>query len=121
MSVLTPSQRYVFRKIRTRRKIFGTAERPRFTVCKTSKHMYGQLVDDSRGRTLAAVSTLDPALRQAGVKGATVAAAQSLGKLLAEKAKAAGIENVVFDRGGRRYHGRIKAVADGAREAGLKF
>ncbi len=121
MSVLTPIQRYEFRKIRTRRNIFGTAERPRLSVSRTSKHVYLQIVDDVRGHTLVAASTLDAEVKKSTKTGANVQAAKTVGKAIAEKAKAAGIKKVVFDRGGSPYHGRIQAVAEGAREAGLEF
>ena len=121
MSVLTPIQRYEFRKIRTRRNIFGTAERPRLSVSRTSKHIYLQLVDDVRGHTLASASSVDPDIKKSLKTGANISAAKAVGKLMAEKAKAAGVKKVVFDRGGSPYHGRIQAVAEGAREAGLEF
>ena len=121
MSVLTVPEKYHFRKLRTRRKIFGTAARPRFTVYRSSKHIYTQFIDDVKGHTLLSACTLDPEVKGSRKTGATVAAALALGKAAGGRAKAAGIETVVFDRGGRPFHGRIKAVADGAREAGLKF
>lgn len=105
---------------RLRTALRGTAERPRLAVCRTLKHIHVQLIDDDRGHTIAAVSTVESAQRAANVK-ANVAGAKRLGALLGEKAKAAGVGAVVFDRGGFRYHGCIKAVADGAREAGLQF
>ena len=88
---------------------------------RSSKHIYAQLIDDGAGRTLAAASTLDKALREQIKTGADRSAAEQVGRLLAERAKAAGVEAVVFDRGGYRYHGRVKALADGARAAGLVF
>ncbi len=106
------------RHMRLRQKVRGTAERPRLCVCLTGKHIYVQFVDDMAGRTLAAVSTVSPEAK--GTKG-TVAGAKKLGALAAEKAKQKNIVTVVFDRGGFRYHGRVKALADAAREAGLKF
>ena len=105
------------RKTGLRKRIIGTAERPRLSVHRSNKHMYAQVIDDMSGRTLAAAST-----QTAGVdKGSDVTAAKSVGKAVAEKAKAAGVELVTFDRSGFKYHGRVKAVAEGAREAGLKF
>jgi large subunit ribosomal protein L18 len=95
--------------------------RPRLSVFRSSKHIYAQLIDDGAGRTLAAASTLDKALREQIKSGADRSAAEQVGRLLAERAKAAGIEAVVFDRGGYRYHGRVKALADSARAAGLAF
>jgi large subunit ribosomal protein L18 len=104
---------------RIRRKLRGEAARPRLAVYRSLKHVYAQMIDDLAGTTLASASTQD---KELGLKyGGNVASAKAVGKLLAERAKAAGIETVVFDRGGHRYHGRVKALADAAREAGLKF
>ena len=105
---------------RLRRKISGTAECPRLSVCATSKHFYAQFIDDESGRTLASVSTLNPEARKDGVK-ANVEGAEKLGKLAAEKAAAAKISKVVFDRGGYKYHGKIKAFADSVRKGGIEF
>ena len=106
------------RKIRIRKIIRGSAERPRLTIFRTSRHMYAQLVNDDEGRPLAAASTLSLDLDgHAGNK----AAAAEIGKAIAEKAQAAGISSVVFDRNGFKYHGRVKALADAAREGGLTF
>jgi large subunit ribosomal protein L18 len=121
MTVRTQAALYRFRKLRTRTKVYGTTERPRLSVFRSSKHIYAQIVDDVLGRTLAAASSVDPDVRGSLKNGATVAAARAVGKLIGERAKAAKHERVVFDRGGRAYHGRIKAVAEGAREAGLQF
>jgi large subunit ribosomal protein L18 len=107
------------RHLRVRKKVTGTAVRPRLVVNRSTRHIHAQVVDDTRGVTLAAASTLESDLRSAD--GDKTAHAAQVGKLLAERAKAAGIDSVVFDRGGRRYHGRIAALADGAREAGLEF
>jgi large subunit ribosomal protein L18 len=103
---------------RVRKKVRGTAERPRLAVFRSNKHISAQVIDDRSGRTLASASTLEAELRSTGgnIEGAT-----KVGTLLAERAKAAGIDAVVFDRGGNRYHGRIKALADAAREGGLEF
>lgn len=111
------------RHYRVRNKIEGTAERPRLVVFRSLKNIEGQLVDDATGRTLLGLSTVAPALRdfEAEGKNRRVEAAFAAGKALAEKAKAEGIESIVFDRGGYRYHGRVKAFAEGAREGGLKF
>jgi large subunit ribosomal protein L18 len=117
MSAKSPQVRAAFRKLRTRRKIYGTPERPRLSVHRSSKHIYAQLVDDVKGATLAAVSSVTAK----GKSGATIDAARTVGQSLGEKAKSLNIQAVVFDRGGRPYHGRIKAVADGARAAGLQF
>jgi large subunit ribosomal protein L18 len=102
---------------RVRKKVTGTAERPRLAVFRSSKHIYVQAIDDLAGRTIASASTMEADLRGGGT--ATVAAAKQVGTLIGERTKAAGITTVVFDRGGFKYHGRVAAVADGAREAGL--
>jgi len=108
------------RKARIRRKLSGTTERPRLTVYKSLKHVYAQLVDDSTGRTVAFASSLSKELKGKD-DGDKKADAKRVGQLVAEKAKAAKINEVVFDRNGFPYHGRIAAVAEGARESGLKF
>jgi large subunit ribosomal protein L18 len=95
--------------------------RPRLSVFRSSKHIYAQVIDDAKGQTVAAASSLEKELRSTLKTGADKAAATAVGKLLAERAKKAGIDKVVFDRGGYRYHGRIKALADGAREGGLNL
>ena len=105
------------RQVRGRKKIEGSAERPRLVVTRSSKHMVAQIVDDLEGRTLASASTMEADLR--GLDGDKTAKAKRVGELVAERAKAAGIEGVVFDRAGHKYHGRIAALADGAREGGL--
>jgi large subunit ribosomal protein L18 len=110
------------RRERTRFKLRQAAKgRPRLSVHRTSLHIYAQLIDDTAGHTLAAASTLDPGLRGELKTGANKAAAVAVGKLIAERAKAAGVERVVFDRGAYMYHGRVKALADAAREGGLDF
>ena len=101
---------------RIRAKIAGTAARPRLSVFRSNKHVYVQLIDDAAGHTLASAST-----RDSGAEGAGVSASKTVGQRLAERATAAGITNVVFDRGGYRYHGNVKAIAEGAREGGLQF
>jgi large subunit ribosomal protein L18 len=111
-------QRYR-RHLRVRKKVAGTAERPRLVVFRSLKHISAQLVDDDRGVTLVGVTDQSEGIQVDG--GGKVARGKAAGKLLAEKAKAAGISRVVFDRNGYRYHGRVQAVADGAREAGLEF
>ncbi len=110
----------VKRVSRIRKKIVGTTERPRLRVFKSSKHIYAQIIDDSVGMTLAYMSSLDKEFDNADVKG-KIGTAEKVGELLAIRAKAFGIEKVVFDRGGFIYHGRIKAVSDGARKNGLQF
>ena len=104
---------------RLRNHLRGTAERPRLAVFRSSRHMHAQIIDDTIGHTLVAVSTVEPELR--AFEGEKKAKAAEVGKLIAKRAKEAGIENVVFDRGGFKYHGRIAALADAAREGGLKF
>ena len=106
---------------RVRQKIAGAPGRPRLSVFRSHRHIYAQLIDDGQGRTLACASTRDPALRTRAPKGSNREAATAVGRLLAERALAAKIRQVVFDRGGYLYHGRVKALADGAREAGLEF
>ena len=106
---------------RIRKKIRGTPERPRLAVFRSQGHIYAQVVDDDAGRTLVAASSLDKDLRAKSKRGGTVAAAKEVGALIAGRAKEKGIAAVVFDRGGFQYHGRIRALAEAAREAGLKF
>lgn len=105
---------------RIRKKISGTVSCPRLRVFKSARHIYAQLIDDVAGRTLAAMSTLDSSFKDELVKG-KMAQAHKVGMLLAEKAKQHGVEKVVFDRGGYLYHGRVKSLSEGAREAGLVF
>ena len=107
---------------RVRRNLKKVASgRPRLSVHRSSKNIYAQVIDDAAGRTLAAASTLDKELREALAKGTDKAAAEAVGRAIAERAIAAGVKDVIFDRGGYLYHGRIKALADGAREGGLNF
>ncbi|MEU4344099.1 50S ribosomal protein L18 [Nocardia sp. NPDC023852] len=109
----------VRRHFRLRKKVAGTTERPRLVVNRSSRHLHAQLVDDSIGKTIAAASTIEADVR--ALDGDKSAKGKKVGQLLAERAKAAGVEAVVFDRGGHDYHGRIAALADAAREGGLKF
>ena len=102
---------------RVRKKVRGTAERPRLSVFRSNKHVYAQVIDDVSGRTVAAASTVEKGFEGAT---ATVEAAKEIGKLVGERAKSAGVDTVVLDRGGFRYHGRVAGVTDGAREAGLE-
>ncbi|MHC5113514.1 MAG: 50S ribosomal protein L18 [Planctomycetota bacterium] len=113
------SRRHTRRKKSIRRKILGLPSRPRLTVFRSAKHIYAQVIDDLQGRTLVAASTTDKAGKQPN--GGNCNAAAAVGKTLAERAKEAGIDAVVFDRNGYRFHGRVKALADAAREGGLKF
>jgi|SRR5699024_5625858 len=107
----------VRRHARLRKHINGTAERPRLSVTRSSRHVFVQVIDDAAGRTLASASSMEAALR--GASDDKTAKAHRVGEIVAERAKAAGVETVVFDRGGNAYHGRVAAVADGAREGGL--
>lgn len=109
------------RHTRVRGKISGTAERPRLCITRSNANIYAQVIDDVAGKTLVAVSTLGPDFKATNKSGATVEGAAALGEIIGKKATEAGITEVVFDRGGNLYHGRIKALADGAREAGLVF
>ena len=107
------------RQIRARKKIFGAPERPRLVVTRSAKHITAQVVDDSVGRTLASATTMEADLR--GATGDKTEKAKRVGQLVAERARTAGVEGVVFDRAGNKYHGRVAALADGAREGGLAF
>jgi large subunit ribosomal protein L18 len=109
------------RHARLRKKIAGTPERPRLCVRRSLHHLYAMLVDDSRGRTLASASTLEKSLEGVSASKTNLEAAKAVGSAIAAKAQAAGISQVVFDRGGYKYHGRVRALADAAREAGLQF
>ena len=117
MAVATKPQRRLRRRRRVRTKIRGTAERPRLSVFRSNKGLFAQLIDDRSAHTIAAVSWIEPDLRKLD----PMDQAKRVGELLAERAKGAGVETCVFDRGGYRYHGRVRALAEGAREAGLKF
>ncbi len=109
------------RHLRVRKKVFGTPERPRLAVYRSNKHIYAQIIDDTKGHTLAFASTLDRELRDRLQKTWNKEAAREVGKLVGKRAVEKGIKKVVFDRGGYKYHGRIKELADGARESGLEF
>jgi large subunit ribosomal protein L18 len=117
MTVVTKRQARTRRRRRVRARIVGTTERPRLSVYRSNKGVFAQLIDDAAGKTLAAVNWIEPDLR----KLTATDQAKKAGELLAERAKAAGIESCVFDRGGYQYHGRVKALAEGAREGGLAF
>jgi large subunit ribosomal protein L18 len=108
------------RHYRVRKKVAGTSERPRLAVFRSNKHITAQVIDDRSGRTVAAASSVEKDLRQAGRTG-NKSSASTVGRLVGERARAAGVSRVVFDRGGFLYHGRVAAVADAAREAGLEF
>ena len=113
--------RLVRRRRRIRKRLFGTDQRPRLTVTRSLKNIYAQIIDDGRGVTLCQASTRDKELRGAVGYGGNKSAAGEVGKLLAARAQAQGVERVVFDRNGRRYHGRVRALAEAAREGGLQF
>ena len=120
--MVKPAERFLRRRRRTRAALRKVNHgRPRLTVFRSSKHIYAQVIDDQAGRTLAAASTLDSELRSQLKTGADRAAAEQVGRLIAERARSAGVDAVVFDRGAYRYHGRIKALADAARAGGLVF
>jgi len=106
---------------RIRKHLTGSPARPRLAVFRSNKHIYAQIIDDSKGTTMIAASSLDPDAKKDTKHGGNIAAAKAVGKLVAERAKAKGIDSVLFDRGGFLYHGRVKALAEAAREAGLKF
>lgn len=109
------------RHLRIRKKVFGTPQRPRLAVFRSHKHIYAQVIDDLHGHTLAAASTVEPELRGTADALPKTEWARQVGALIAKRALAAGVQQVVFDRGGYLYHGRVKALADAAREAGLEF
>lgn len=122
--MMTRTSRNLVRRrihVRSRVRVRGVTLAPRVNVFRSSAHIYAQVVDDTQGHTLVAVSSRDPEVRKTLKSGGNVAAAKTVGLELAKRAKAAGITRVVFDRGGYKYHGRVKALADAAREGGLKF
>jgi len=121
MNSMEKNRQLARRQRRVRQRIFGTDERPRLNVFRSSSHIYAQIIDDLKGLTLASASSLDKSLRTTLKSTSSIVAAKAVGKLLAERAKAAKVHAVVFDRGGRLYHGRIKALADASREGGLQF
>lgn len=119
---VAPRQRgRLLRHARVRKKIRGTAERPRLAVFRSLKYIHAQVIDDEKGHTIAAASSLEPAVRKSLPIADNVEAAKVVGRLIAERAIDAGVRHVVFDRGGYKYHGRVKALADAAREGGLEF
>jgi len=124
MKIKTKDDRRQRIKYRIRRRVSGTVERPRLTIFRSVSHMYVQVVDDASGQTIASASTVEPAVKGALAKkasGGNVAGAKAIGKTIAERLIEKGVKRVVFDRNGFLYHGRVKAVADAAREAGLEF
>ncbi len=118
---LTRKQLIQRRHSRLRGKVGGTPERPRLAVFRSNKHIYAQVIDDVAQHTLAAASTVEPEIKSQISSGSTCAASEAVGKLIAQRSLEKGVEKVVFDRGGNLYHGRVKALAEAAREAGLNF
>ena len=114
-------ERHLKKHVRVRTKVSGTTDRPRLCVFRSLKHIYAQVIDDSNGQTIVSASTVDKELREAVAKGSNIDAATKVGQLVAQRALAKGVAQVVFDRGGYIYHGRVKNLAEAAREAGLKF
>ncbi len=124
MKIKTRDDRRERIRLRQRKRISGTAERPRLAVYRSEAHLYAQVIDDLHGQTVVAASTVEPAVRTqlaGGARGSNVSGAQVVGRVVAERLREKGITRVVFDRGGFLYHGRVKALADAAREAGLEF
>jgi large subunit ribosomal protein L18 len=124
MKIKTKSDRRERIRVRQRKRIAGTAERPRLSVFRSVSHIYAQVIDDQSSATVAAASTAEPGLKAqftGEVRGGNKAGAEAIGKIIAERLKEKGITRVVFDRGGRLYHGRVRAVAEAARAAGLEF
>jgi large subunit ribosomal protein L18 len=124
MQIRTKKQRRDRIRLRQRKRMAGTAERPRLAVFRSVTHIYAQAIDDFTGRTLAAASSIEPSLGSVfsgQVRGGNLAGAEALGRVIAERLRDRGINRVVFDRGGNLYHGRVQAVADAARKAGLEF
>jgi len=125
MRIRTKRDRRERIRLRQRKRITGTAERPRLAIFRSVAHIYAQVIDDLSGRTVASAASTEPALKKAvfsgKVRGGNAAGAEALGQVIAERLKAKGIARVVFDRGGNLYHGRVKAVAESARKAGLEF
>lgn len=115
------NKRRRIRHLRVRKKVAGTPDRPRLSVYRSLNHIYAQIINDENGTTLVSASTLDPEIRARGIKGGNVEAAKLVGELVARRAKERGITKVVFDRGGYLYHGRVAALAEAARAAGLEF
>ncbi len=121
MNTQEKNRKLARRKQRVRKSVAGTTDRPRLNVFRSRAHIYAQIIDDLRGHTVASASTLDESLRKSVKSTGGIEGAKAVGKLIAERAKAAKVSTVVFDRGGRLYHGRVKALADASREGGLQF
>lgn len=121
MAVKSKKDKLKRRHLRVRKKVFGTPERPRLNVFRSLNHIYAQIIDDTTGRTLVSASSVEPEFKAKEKTGGNVKAAALVGRMIAERALAKGIKKVAFDRGGYLYHGRVKALAEGAREGGLDF
>lgn len=121
MAGRSPRELRIRRHLRVRKRVAGTNERPRLSIFRSNIHIYAQVIDDAQGRTLVAASTKDSTLASSLAGKTKIERAKAVGQLIAERAKDAGIDKVVFDRGGFKYHGRVQALADAAREAGLNF
>ncbi|MGI6643063.1 MAG: 50S ribosomal protein L18 [Bacillota bacterium] len=121
MSPKSKAEKRVKRHLRVRKKVSGTPDRPRLCVFRSLNHIYAQVIDDVAGKTLVSASSVEPAIRESGQYGGNVAAAKRVGNLIAARALEHGVKQVVFDRGGYLYHGRVKALAEAAREGGLDF
>lgn len=121
MNILEKRRKLLRRKARVRLTLRGTSSRPRLSVYRSNSHIYAQIIDDTDGRTIVSASSCDPGLRGRLKSGGNVEAAKQVGLLLAERAKAIPVNSVVFDRGGRLYHGRVKALAEAARSSGISF
>jgi large subunit ribosomal protein L18 len=124
MKIRTKTDRIYRIRLRQRKRIHGTAERPRLAVFRSGTHIYAQVIDDMAGHTVAAAASTEPALKKVfsgKVRGGNTAGAEAIGQVIADRLKEKGITRVVFDRGGNLYHGRVRAVADAARKAGLEF
>ncbi|KXK05596.1 MAG: 50S ribosomal protein L18 [Nitrospirae bacterium] len=121
MNIVEKNRKLQRRKLRVRKSVVGTTERPRLSVFRSRAHIYAQIIDDLRGCTLAAASTMDKTLRTSLKSTGSIEGAKAVGKLLAERARVAKVSKVVFDRGGRLYHGRVRALAEASREGGLEF
>ena len=121
MNEITKRRRFIRRKVRVRKKVSGSMARPRLNVFRSNAHIYAQIIDDTQGQTLASASSREKTIRESVSSGGSSEAAKAVGKQLAQRAKAANISAVVFDRSGRLFHGRVKALADASREGGLNF
>lgn len=121
MALKTKKEKRQRRHLRVRKRVIGTPDRPRLCVFRSVNHIYAQVIDDTAQRTIVAASSIEPSFKEGGISGGNVKAAAIVGKILAERVLEKGLKKVVFDRGGYLYHGRVKALADAAREGGLDF